>query len=128
MNACIRDVKEYYDDIDTQDQYIANMNNFFAIIELVQQYRNSPDPQVKFDYTGGFFLFISLLGLLIDLTVLTLSILKIQHLFYLMVLHLVVALSLVVGYNGQQIHDAHKVLHLPIQLQLILLSMKMVLI
>ena len=37
MNALIRDVKEDYNDVDTQDQYIANMNNSFALMELVQR-------------------------------------------------------------------------------------------
>ena len=56
MNALICDVKEDYDDIDTQDQYIANMNYSLAIMELVQRDWNSPDPQVKMDYTGGAFI------------------------------------------------------------------------
>ena len=36
MNALICDNKEDYDDTDTQDQYIANMNNSLAIMEVVE--------------------------------------------------------------------------------------------
>ena len=57
MNALICDVKEDYDDIDTQDQYIANMKYSLAIMELVQQDWNSQDPQVKMDYTGSAFIY-----------------------------------------------------------------------
>ena len=56
MHALICDNKEDYDDTKTQDQYIANMNNLQASMELIQQDRNSLDPEVKMDYTGGAFI------------------------------------------------------------------------
>lgn len=56
MNALICDNKEDYNDTDTQDQYIANMNNLWTIMELVQQDWNSLDPEVKMDYTGWAFI------------------------------------------------------------------------
>ena len=47
MNVLICDNKEDYDAIDTQDQYIANMNNSTAIMEIVERDQNSLDPEIK---------------------------------------------------------------------------------
>ena len=56
MNTLICDNKEDYNDVDTQDPFIANMNNSMAIVEAVKRDRNSSDPEVKMDYIGSAFI------------------------------------------------------------------------